>query len=151
MDGPRLRRGLFGYSRRSVRIALAERDARVLAATEREREARARVRELESRLAGAEALAFELRAEAGALLEGLEAQTARRLEAEDANNRREGVNDLLRAELAAARRDFLREHARAEAALARAAAPQTGPFIVLPDLEAASGNGARARDEIAHR
>src|SRR5581483_7354888 len=125
MDGPRLRRGLFGYSRRSVRIALAERDARVLAATEREREARARVRELESRLAGAEALALELRAEAGALLEGLEAQTARR--------------------------DFLREHARAEAALARAAAPETGPFIVLPDLEAASGNGARARDEIAHR
>ncbi|HZP89844.1 MAG TPA: hypothetical protein VFC04_02480 [Actinomycetota bacterium] len=151
MDAPRLRRGVFGYSRRSVRIALAERDARILAAAEREREALARAGELESRLAGLEALALELQAEARVMLEGLEAETGRRLEAEDANDRREGVHDLLRAELAAARRAFLREHERAEAARARAAALEAGSLVVLPDLEAVSGNGSGSPEELARR
>jgi ABC-type transporter Mla subunit MlaD len=129
MEAPRLKRGLFGYTGRSVRLVLADRDGQFLRAIERGRET--------------QAYAGELAAEVRAVLDDLEKQTARLREAEDAIERREDLHDLLRAELAAARRDFVRAHERAvsaEAALAEVLSERPSGLIVLPE---AAGNGSQ--------
>jgi hypothetical protein len=102
MEAPRLRLGIFGYSGKSVRLVLADRDRQLIRCEERLRRAE-------------ETIAL-----------------------------REELHDVLRAEVAAARRDFLSAHQRAseaEARLRELAFESSGRLIVLPDLD---GTGERA-------
>jgi hypothetical protein len=50
MDAPSLRRGLFGYSRKSVRAVLTDRDVEVVRASREAREAEAKMAELSAEL-----------------------------------------------------------------------------------------------------
>jgi hypothetical protein len=112
MEAPRLRLGIFGYSGKSVRLVLADRDRQLIRYEERLRQAEDRI-----------------------------------CKAEETVALRERLHDVLRAEIAAARRDFLSAHKRAsvaEAKLLEPAAEPLGRVIVLPDLEAAA-NGLRPR------
>ncbi|MFB3738469.1 MAG: hypothetical protein ACE14W_05845 [Candidatus Velamenicoccus archaeovorus] len=153
MQSPRLRRGLLGFSRRSVRLALAVRDNELAKASERLVTLESRVARLLAELERVEAEAQAERAELQGQIEALERRAS---EAEVTLARREMLADELRTELGSARRLFLRHAARARALeaeledlaarlwetradLATATAGDT--LIVVPDLEGAGTNG----------
>jgi hypothetical protein len=160
MQAPRLRRGLFGYRGRSVRLALAARDGELARVSERALEMGSRAADLAAELEEVRAEADRQRSDLHARLDVL---TLRAEEAEGTLARREALADELRFGLAASRRLFLQQVARTrsvEAALedlaaelwqvraqleaARAPEAPSGPIVVLPDL---GGNGAPARPD----
>ncbi|MEW6058612.1 MAG: hypothetical protein AB1551_00455 [Actinomycetota bacterium] len=144
MEAPRLRRGLFGYSGKSTRLVVADRELRMLRLEERIRDCEEHAIRIEREVGRT----GELEHEARALLDDLEKRTARLLEAEDTLEKREELHDLLRAEIAAARRDFLNAHERAssaEAKLREIGVEHPSGVIVLPDLDGAGANGDRRR------
>ena len=114
MEAPRLKLGIFGFSGKSVRLVLADRDRQLIRYEERLRQAEERLRQAEETIA-----------------------------------LREKLHDVLRAEVAAARRDFLSAYRRAsvaEARLQELTAEPLGRVVVLPDLDgAAIGLRPRAR------
>jgi hypothetical protein len=153
MQAPRLRRGLFGYSGRSVRLALAVRDNTLAKTSERALAMESRAAQLTAEL---ERLGAEAQQEGSALRTELDAAVRRAEGTEATLARREALAEELRFELAASRRLFLRQVARArsleasledlaarlwqaraelEAARGPAGALSPGPLIVLPDLD----------------
>ena len=148
MNAPRLRRGLFGYSARSVRLSLAARERELSESSGRAAAAEQRADALTQRTQAAEARCAELDAE-------LEVAARSAQEARATLAARDGLLDELRVELATSRRLFLRQvaHGRsleatvedlaaklwqARAESAEGATPGEGsePLVVLPDLEA---------------
>jgi len=152
MDAPQLRRGPFGYTSRSVRLVLADRDRLLMKASERARAAeaqmldrRAEAETLKTQLAeqaerfrapGAEAA--ELRTDRDASRGSETARGEPDLQDEPAAAAEEGSGEiaLIWQELGSARREFLIQGQRVESAEARIGGLEAEVRSLRPELEA---------------
>jgi chromosome segregation ATPase len=99
MDAPRLKRSLFGYSRKGVRVLLTEREAMAIKATRDAREAETRVEELRAELEASRRESAELQARTRDLDAQLKESTARFrvLDQSSSPSTSEGLTDVLQA------------------------------------------------------
>ena len=152
MDAPKLRRGPFGYTSRSVRLVLADRDRLLMKASERARAAeaqmldrRAEAETLKTQLAeqaerfrapGAEAA--ELRTDRDAARGSETARGEPDLQDEPLRAAEEGSGEivLIWQELGSARREFLIQGQRVESAEARIGGLEAEVRSLRPELEA---------------
>jgi hypothetical protein len=127
-----LRRGPFGYTPRSVRLVLADRDRSLVEAWERAKAAEAQVLALQSE---AETLKTQL-AEQAEQLRAPGAEVAELGTDRNAAEERSGEIAFIREELRSARRHFLIQGQQIESAEARIEVLETEVRSLRPELEA---------------